>query len=42
MTSEMPPIPWHKARRADTRQPLTPEAVVEAASTSSTAKGSRA
>ncbi|MEU2630146.1 MULTISPECIES: TetR/AcrR family transcriptional regulator C-terminal domain-containing protein [Kitasatospora] len=30
VTSEMPPIPWHKARRADTRQPLTPEAVVEA------------
>ncbi|MCX4750276.1 TetR/AcrR family transcriptional regulator C-terminal domain-containing protein [Kitasatospora sp. NBC_01287] len=30
MTSEMPAIPWHKARKADTRQPLTPEAIVEA------------
>ncbi|MEV8096975.1 TetR/AcrR family transcriptional regulator [Kitasatospora sp. NPDC085879] len=30
MASEMPAIPWHKVRKADSRQPLTPEAVVEA------------
>ncbi|MEV4615548.1 TetR/AcrR family transcriptional regulator C-terminal domain-containing protein [Kitasatospora sp. NPDC049258] len=30
MTSQMPPVPWHKARRAEVRQPLSQEAIVEA------------
>ncbi|WP_371495323.1 TetR/AcrR family transcriptional regulator [Kitasatospora sp. NBC_00374] len=30
MTSQMPPVPWHKARKADVRQPLSQEAIVEA------------
>ncbi|MEU9129386.1 TetR/AcrR family transcriptional regulator C-terminal domain-containing protein [Kitasatospora sp. NPDC048540] len=29
MTAQMPPVPWHKARKAEARQPLSQAAIVE-------------